>query len=141
MAELPNPLQIAGIDHVVLRVHNLPKMLAFYEGVLGCTIARGPLENGLIQLRAGAALIDLVPVDSPLGLAGGDPPDPMAPNCDHICLLIERWDSDAIHRYLQAAGMKVGPEAIRYGATGFGPSIYLADPEGNRLELKAALRA
>ena len=35
-----------------------------------------------------------------------------------------------------AAGARIGEKAIRYGADGFGPSLYFFDPEGNMVELK-----
>ena len=64
-------LRIRGIDHVVLRVRDRDRALAFYRDVLGCTLEREQASLGLWQLRAGTALIDLVPVDGPLGSAGG----------------------------------------------------------------------
>jgi catechol 2,3-dioxygenase-like lactoylglutathione lyase family enzyme len=75
-------IRIREIDHLVLRVTDLERMLRFYCGVLGCTIERRLDAIGLVQLRAGRSLIDLVPVE------------------------------------------------------GEGPSIYVADPEGNVVELK-----
>ena len=60
-------IEIRGIDHVVLRVTDVSASLRFYCDVLGCREERRLDELGLIQLRAGAALIDLVPIDSPLG--------------------------------------------------------------------------
>ena len=60
-------LHVPGIDHLVLRVTNLPVMQAFYCDVLGCTVEREARDLGLTQLRADSSLIDLVPVDGPLG--------------------------------------------------------------------------
>mgnify|MGYP001811789971 CR=1 FL=1 len=54
--------QIKGIDHVVIRASDLGPMLEFYIDVLGCALERQNEEIGLYQLRAGASLIDLVPV-------------------------------------------------------------------------------
>ena len=67
-------LSIRQLDHVVLRVSDLRAMKRFYCEVLGCTVEREREELGLYQLRAGAALIDLVPVDGPLGRKGGAAP-------------------------------------------------------------------
>ena len=64
-------IDIQGLAHVVIRVADLERSLAFYRDALGCPIERRLDELGLVQLRAGSALIDLVPVDSPLGKAGG----------------------------------------------------------------------
>jgi len=128
--------RILRIDHVVLRVTNLPDMQAFYCGALGCTVEREERDLGLVQLRAGDALIDLVPVDGPLGRQGGAAPGVEGRNLDHFCLAIEPFDAAQIQQYLQARGIPFGPVASRYGAGGQGPSIYVSDPEGNTVELK-----
>lgn len=128
-------LPLQALDHLVLRVRDLPRVLAFYVDVLGCRVERR-LDIGLVQLRAGSALIDLVPLDSELGRGGGAAPDPAAPNLDHFCLRLQPFDEAAIRAHLAAHGIDAGPTAQRYGAQGEGPSIYLSDPEGNRIELK-----
>ena len=125
-----------GLDHLVLRVVDLPRMLHFYVQALGCSVERRQDGIGLIQLRAGSALIDLVPVNGPLGRAGGTAPGPQGRNLDHFCLRIEPFDEAAIRAQLQQHGYIAGPVEQRYGAEGEGPSIYLSDPEGNTVELK-----
>ena len=129
-------IRLREIDHLVLRVVDLDAMLAFYIGVLGCTVERREDGIGLVQLRAGRSLVDLVPVDGALGRAGGAPPGAEARNLDHFCLRVEPFDEAAIRNDLAAAGIAAGPTLARYGAEGTGPSIYLADPEGNTVELK-----
>ncbi|MEO5695533.1 MAG: VOC family protein [Burkholderiaceae bacterium] len=131
-------LRIRGIDHLVLRVVDLERMLGFYTEVLGCRVERRRDDLGLVQLRAGASLIDLVPADGTLGRAGGGAPDPSARNLDHFCLRVDRFDDAQIRAHLQAQGVDAGPTETRYGAEGRGPSIYLHDPEGNTVELKGA---
>ena len=125
-----------ALDHLVLRVVDLRRMLHFYCEVLGCTLQRRQDDIGLVQLRAGRALIDLVPVHGALGRAGGVAPGREGRNLDHFCLRIEPFDEAAIRRHLQAHQVEAGPTAQRYGAEGEGPSIYLSDPEGNVIELK-----
>jgi catechol 2,3-dioxygenase-like lactoylglutathione lyase family enzyme len=129
------------IDHLVLRVVDLEAMLAFYTGVLGCSVERRDDAIGLVQLRAGRSLIDLVPVDGRLGRAGGAAPGREGRNLDHFCLRIDPFDDAAIRRDLAMAGVAAGPTERRYGAEGAGPSIYLADPEGNTVELKGPPQA
>ena len=133
-------IHIRHIDHVVLRVANLDAMLRFYCDALGCTIERRQDEIGLVQLRAGSALVDLVPVDGRLGRAGGAAPGREGRNVDHICFRVEPFDEAAIRTHLAAQGVRCGPVESRYGAEGEGASIYLDDPEGNTLELKGPAR-
>jgi catechol 2,3-dioxygenase-like lactoylglutathione lyase family enzyme len=129
-------MTVQGIDHVVLRVRDIGRMVRFYEAALGCAVERRQDELGLVQLRAGRALIDLVDVAGKLGRAGGAPPGADARNMDHLCLRVEPFEPEAIRAHLQAHGARPGEVAPRYGAEGEGPSLYLDDPEGNRLELK-----
>jgi glyoxylase I family protein len=131
-------IKIREIDHLVLRIVDLDAMLHFYCGLLGCSIERRQDEIGLVQLRAGRNLIDLVTVDGKLGRMGGAAPGREGRNLDHLCLRIEDFDAEALRRELGAAGVVVGDEASRYGAEGEGPSVYLDDPEGNTVELKGA---
>ena len=129
-------IRLREIDHIVLRVVDLERMLRFYVDVLGCAPERRDDAIGLIQLRAGRSLVDLVPVDGVLGRAGGAPPGAEGRNLDHVCFRVDPFDAAAIQRTLEAAGVQAGPVEQRYGAEGTGPSIYLRDPEGNVVELK-----
>jgi glyoxylase I family protein len=128
--------RILDIDHLVLRVVDLDKMLHFYCDALGCTVERQQEAIGLVQLRAGRSLIDLVTIDGKLGRAGGAAPGTEGRNMDHFCLRVEPFDEAAIRSQLAQHGYTAGAVESRYGAGGEGPSIYLADPEGNIVELK-----
>ena len=128
-------INIRDIDHVVLRVVDLERVARFYVEVLGARWERRRESIGLHQLRAGSALIDLVPVDGPLGRQGGAPPGQEGRNVDHICFRVLPWDGEAILAELKRHGIE-SEIVSRYGAEGDGPSIYLSDPEGNNLELK-----
>lgn len=129
-------IRIRDIDHVVLRVRDLERMIDFYCTALGCALEWRRDDLGLVHLRAGRSLIDLVPVDGPLGRQGGAAPGADGHNMDHLCLRVEPFDEAAILAHLRAHGARIGEIAPRYGADGKGPSIYLQDPEGNRVELK-----
>ncbi len=133
-----HPIPVRGVDHIVLRVADLEAMTAFYGEVLGCRVERRLDDIGLVQLRAGHSLIDLVPVDSRLGREGGAAPGVGGRNLDHLCLRVEPFDEAAIRRHLEAHGVAAGPVETRYGAEGDGPSICLLDPERNTVELKGA---
>lgn len=130
------PFRLRGIDHLVLRVRDLAAMQAFYRDVLGCTVERHQQAIGLLQLRAGDSLIDLVDVDGKLGRMGGAAPGEEGHNLDHLCLQVDPFDLEAIVGHLRAHGVRVGEFGSRYGAEGEGPSQYLFDPEGNMVELK-----
>ena len=130
------PFVVAQIDHVVLRVRDVAAMQAFYRDVLGCAEERRQDAIGLVQLRAGRSLIDLVDVAGKLGRMGGAAPGAEGRNMDHLCLRVEPFDRDAILAHLAAHGVRVGEFGARYGAEGEGPSQYLYDPEGNVVELK-----
>jgi catechol 2,3-dioxygenase-like lactoylglutathione lyase family enzyme len=129
-------IRILGIDHVVLRTTNLEAMLGFYRDILNCPVERTLSDLGLVQLRAGNSLIDIVPVDSELGKAGGGPPRQDGRNMEHLCLLVAPAEEPALASYLQDRGIDCGEFAERYGADGYGRSVYLNDPEGNVVELK-----
>lgn len=129
-------VRIRHIDHVVLRVRDLDSMLHFYCEVLGCSVERRKDDIGLVQLRAGRSLLDLVPVDGELGRAGGAAPGREGRNMDHLCFRVETFDEAALVEHLERHGIEPGRVSTRYGAEGFGPSIYVEDPEGNRVELK-----
>jgi glyoxylase I family protein len=117
---------IQRIDHVVLRVHDMDRMIRFYEQALGCGVERRLESLQLVQLRAGDCLLDLVKGD-----ARRD-----GVNMDHLCFRVEPFDLTAIRRALEPFGITPGDVVQRYGAEGDGPSIYFDDPEGNQIELK-----
>jgi len=130
-----HPFVIQGLDHIVLRVRELARSLAFYCDLLGCTVERQQPELGLTQLRAGSNLIDLVTLDGPLG--AGEPPGE-GRNLEHFCLRIAPFDEPALIAWLAARGVAAREPASRYGAQGEGRSFYVEDPDGNHVELKAA---
>lgn len=130
------PFRLRQLDHVVLRVRDVARMRRFYCDVLGCTRELDQPEIGLYQLRAGESLIDLVDVDGELGRKGGAAPGVDGHNVDHFCLSVDGYDEGIIVAHLEAHDVHVGEIGLRYGAEGQGPSIYLLDPEGNRVELK-----
>ncbi len=126
------PIPIREIDHVVIRCADLDNMVAFYRDVLNCPIDKEQRDLGLIQMRAGRSLIDLLAVGTKI-----DRPDSGSPgagrkraaNMDHLYVRVEPFDADALRAHLQAHGVRIGDEARQYGAEGY-------DPEGNMVQLK-----
>lgn len=123
------PFKVVELDHVVLRCRDQARALDFYTRIIGLREERRVEPIGLIQLRAGAGMVDLIPATEPRVAAGA--------NLDHFCLGLETNDLDATIAYLKEQGVEVlGEPATRYGARGAGPSVYIRDPEGNLVELK-----
>lgn len=131
------PNEIVGIDHVVLRVRDVDRSIAFYCGGLGCHEERRLDDLGLIQLRAGRSLIDLVDLDKPLGQRGGAAAAKEGRNVDHFALQVRDFDEAALRDQLTRHGIDPGEVMQLYGAEGTGPAVYLRDPDGNTVELKA----
>jgi catechol 2,3-dioxygenase-like lactoylglutathione lyase family enzyme len=129
-------MRIRGIDHLVLRVADLARAIDFYVRVLGCQVERRQEDIGLVQLRAGSALIDLVATTGTsaqrsAAAAGGD-----GRNLDHFCLAVDQFDPQDAARRLEDSGVKVQGFGSRYGAKGEGISFYIEDPDGNQIELR-----
>ncbi len=132
----PRPVEVLGLDHVVLRVSDIEASLDWYRRVLNCTVERRIESFGLYQLRAGTNLIDLVPVESKAGRPGGGAPGKKRRNMEHFAVRLARFDERKIRAFLKRRGVEPGEVARRYGALGHGPSLYISDPDGNTVELK-----
>jgi glyoxylase I family protein len=133
----PPPFRLEGLDHVVLLVSDMTAARDFYRDVVGCTVDRELPQYGLLQLRAGRSLIDLVDTASGEG-AWACPPVEGGRNMDHVCIVATGYDPGAVRSHLQSHGVEIVEEGIRYGASGNGYSIYFNDPFGNQIELKDA---
>ena len=125
--------QVIGLDHVVLRCADIEASLAFYCDDLGL------VPDRVEEWRRGetffpsaridtTTLIDLFPAPP-----GWDPAAAHEPNMEHLCLVIEAADLDALAEHF--------PEALRadglYGAQGLASSLYVQDPDGNTVELRS----
>lgn len=133
---MTHPIAVKGFDHIVLRIRDKDRMLAFYRDVLGLRIDRDRPEIGLTHIRAGTQMIDLVTLDGPLGRMGGAGPGAEGRNLDHFALQVRPFNEAAIRAHLAAHGVQIVEEGPRYGADGDGFSLYIRDPEGNTVELK-----
>jgi glyoxylase I family protein len=129
------PFALEGLDHVVLLVDDMSAARRFYTEVVGCTVDNALPQYGMLQLRAGAALIDLVDIGSDEG-SWARPDAPGGRNMDHVCIATGGWDEAAMRAHLAAHGVEIVEEGIRYGARGEGLSFYVRDPSGNTIELK-----
>ena len=125
------PFRFHGLDHVVLKVTAIETSLHFYRQVLGMQLERIIDDYGIYQLRCGRSIIDLQVLPAGQTLA-----EQAARGMGHVCVLVD-GDMSAIVEHLRAHAVTIdaGPQEL-YGATGFGTSIYVRDPDGHQLELK-----
>lgn len=124
----PERLRVIGLDHIVLVVSDVERSLAWYCGVLGLEGVR------VDEWRRGEVLFPSIRIDEAtlIDLLAGDR---SGTNVDHLCLVIEPTDLDA----LAASGrfeVRGGPARL-FGARGDGVGLYVADPEGNTVELRS----
>ena len=137
MATKPNGLRVTDIDHIVLRVRDVERAIEFYTQVLGMQphrveeYRRGEVPFPCARVNSGA-IIDLLPTPDQAEI--GDGPR----NLDHYCLTIAETDMVRLSEKLAAQGVEVVSDAPgqRSGARGNATSIYIRDPEGNRIELR-----
>jgi catechol 2,3-dioxygenase-like lactoylglutathione lyase family enzyme len=120
-------VRVTGLDHVVLVVGDVERALAWYCGELGLTGVR------VEEWRHGEVLFPSVRVDATtiIDILDGER---SGTNVDHICLVIEPTDLDA----LASSGRfdVVGGPAELFGAQGQGRGVYVRDPDGNIVELR-----
>ena len=128
--------ELKGIDHIVIRARDLEQMVLFYTEVIGCSIDKRRDDLGLVHLRAGASLIDLISLDGPLGKSGGAGPGAEGRNMDHLCLRVDGFDYEDLRKHFRGFNVSVSDVQSNYGADGNGPSVYIRDPEGNVVEIK-----
>ncbi len=127
------PFEIQHLDHLVLRTTGQDALVAFYES-LGCHVVRKLEKMGLCQLRAGASMIDIVSI---VPAAEKSNSARTERNLDHFAIRIEPFDRAAILAFCEAKGIPAQAMSTPLlGADGYGPAIYIEDPDGNRVELK-----
>jgi catechol 2,3-dioxygenase-like lactoylglutathione lyase family enzyme len=121
------PFTPLGLDHIVLRVRDQAASQRFYIDTLGCTLDHVNEPISLVQLRFGEHLIDLLPATADESRGG----------LDHFCLSIRCDDLGKAADALRRRGVTLDSDVVgRRGAYGHGPSIYIRDPDGYRIELK-----
>jgi catechol 2,3-dioxygenase-like lactoylglutathione lyase family enzyme len=120
-------VRVLGIDHVVFTVADVEASVDWYRDRLGLEVLRLDEwrrgEVPFVSLRiSDTALIDLV-----AGERSGQ-------NVDHVSLCVDGSLAEVV-----ASGRfdVVRPPFDIFGAQGVGPGMYVRDPDGNVIELKA----
>jgi ureidoacrylate peracid hydrolase len=117
MAEVPGTSR--RLDHLLLQTEDLDRAEAFYLGFLGFTVRKR--EN----FRDGRSL---VVTDQGLGLTSGRPPG--TGPVEHIA-----FRATGIEGLARRAGELDVPIVMGPMVTEYGLSLYLEDPDGNKIEL------
>ena len=130
------PFSYHRLDHIVLRCKNMNETLKFYLDILGATPEwLGRFDGTLHHIRVGDSLIDLIAHDCELAFAKGDSVAALS-TLDHFALRAD-YCADEAERWFHDHDVPVVTSGIRFGSDGSGHSIYVKDPEGNTVELKA----
>ena len=117
------------LDHCVVHVSDWERSNAFYRDVLGAEVV--PVGSGWAY-RFGSEQLNLHgPGLSPTPVASV----PVPPGGSDLCF---EWDGpiEDAQTHLETRGVVIerGP-VERFGAKGFGTSLYFRDPDGSLLEL------
>jgi len=113
------PSTVKGIMHLLMQVSDLKKSEEFYVGLLGFTVRkREPFPGGR----------DLIVTNQGLGLTQGGPGD--GRQVEHFAFEVD--DVQASSEMVKRAGIKIIHEIL---PNSYGKSMYIADPDGNKIEL------
>ncbi len=131
------PFAFECLDHLVLRTENIEGLRDFYRQI-GCEVVKDQTTTlGLLQLRLGASMLDLIDVNGELGQQGGCGPGRHGRNLDHFAVRVEPFDAEQILNFCEQRGITaMQAKQPLLGAEGYGPAVYIEDPDGNRIELK-----
>jgi catechol 2,3-dioxygenase-like lactoylglutathione lyase family enzyme len=123
-------VKVVGLDHIVLNCADVDRSLAWYCGTLGLEGVR------VDEWRQGQAPFPSVRVDGHtiIDLVVGDR---SGVNMDHVCLAVEPEDLTALAAGGQFDVLGDGPIDGLFGAQGLATSLYVRDPDGNTVELRA----
>ena len=125
-------IRVQGFDHVAINVRDLDVALKFYTGVLGLRVTqREPSKPGKEYfLDCGSSLLGLIQGD-----AAGTPHllQDQGLGGNHVAFRVKAQEFDHILEELKRRGVPVLSAKKRERSW----SMYLTDPDGNKLELTA----
>ena len=126
-------VRVTGLDHIVLRVADVERSLAWYQGRLGLVGER------VDEWRRGDAPFPSLRIDPStlIDLLAGAP---SGDNLDHLCLVLDPVDAPDLDALAASGDFDVvgdGPIDGLFGAQGFARSLYVRDPDGTVVELRS----
>jgi catechol 2,3-dioxygenase len=120
-------IHVRKLGHIVLKVRDAVKSKEFYVRTLGLKVAHEDLKHGTVFLSCGEQHHDLALFQ----LASGETPSREQPGMHHMAWQLDSLDElRAAWRELKASGVPV--DGVEHNVT---RSIYVTDPDGNRVEL------
>ncbi len=119
---------VSGLDHIVLVCTDVETTLAWYERHLGLEPVR------VDDWRAGKVTFPSLRVDAGTIIDFIRGHDGQRGHLDHVCFVVTADDLAAAK---ESAELTVIDEGERYGARGEAHSIYVRDPDGLVVELRA----
>lgn len=127
------------LDHIVLNVKDVEKIIAFYTDVVGLAPERvGEYRTGKAPFPSVRINKDTIIDLFPEPLSEGEISETRGrPNLNHLCLNLDKSEWDELRQRLDEhdVTIDVGP-VERWGAHGNGISIYFRDPEQNVIEAR-----
>jgi len=132
-------VQVTGLDHIVLRVADAEASVAWYVQKLGLAPERleqwrgGEVPFPSVRVDA-TTVIDLLEVKAVAESESEPGRQPSGINLDHFALLVPGADLDAVASSGEFTVIR-GPRTL-WGAQGRGLAMYVADPDGNVVELR-----
>jgi catechol 2,3-dioxygenase-like lactoylglutathione lyase family enzyme len=120
-------MNVVGVDHYVLTVPDVEKVVAWYRDELGLQPER------LEEWRRGEVLFASLRI-TPTTLIDVFEGERDGVNVDHVALVVEGVDLDELAESGRFE-VDMGPTDL-WGARGTGRGLYIKDPAGNRVELR-----
>jgi len=128
-----------ALDHIVLNVVDIEKMLTFYTDVMQLPGERlAAFQEGKVPFPSVRLTADTIIDLFPKSLWDKTNPDQVCrPNLNHFCLVTDRPAWEGLQQRLQNKGVPIDDGPVkRWGAHGSGISIYFRDPEENVIEVR-----
>jgi catechol 2,3-dioxygenase-like lactoylglutathione lyase family enzyme len=115
-AAADQPFPISALDHLEFFVSSIDKSVAFYTRVFGNALWKNN-RTSRRYLKLGACYIAME--------------ENKDPHVDHFTVGVEGWDIAQAHKYFEQRG-------VAYKDYPSGRDLYIADPDGNRLQMTEA---